>query len=65
MDINEFKIGDFFFTGSGRWVCVDKGSLFVLAIKEDKINTYVKGEESSDIVIFDRWDFGGCWKYNQ
>jgi len=65
MDINEFEIGDFFFTGSGRWVCVDKGSLFVLAIKEDKLNTYVEGEESSDIVIFDRWDFGGCWKYNQ
>ena len=60
MNKEDFTIGASFYTATGRWVCVDKGEHFVLAIHEEFLADYQQGEESHHIVIFDHWDFGGC-----
>ncbi len=34
MNLEEFKIGGYFRTGSGRWICADIGSKCIVAVKE-------------------------------
>ena len=36
MDKKDFKIGKKFYTGSGCWYCVDKGTKCIIAVKEDE-----------------------------
>ena len=64
MTLEQFKIGEPFYTATGKWICVDVGSYFVLAIKESSYSEYSQGEEHPNLVIFDRWDFEGCEKNN-
>ena len=60
MNINDFKIYNYFYTATGKWLCVDKGTYFVLAVKEENVENYEQGLESDSILIFDKFDFGGC-----
>lgn len=41
MKINEFKIGESFFTGSGEWTCTDIGTRSILAVKVGKSITLI------------------------
>lgn len=61
MEFKDFKKGEYFFTASGEWLCVDKGIFYVLAVKKELLDGYVEGEESN-VTLFDRWDFPGCRK---
>ena len=49
MTIDQFKIGEWFWTGSGPWMCTDIGTRVIVARQ-------VIGIE----IVFDRDDFGGC-----
>lgn len=56
MTFDDFKIGDKFWTGTGRWLCIDKGTVYVLAVK-------CVGDFVDDAVqVFDPLDFDGCWQ---
>lgn len=41
MKLEEFKIGEFFWTGSGKWKCYDIGTKTVIAIKWQKENANI------------------------
>lgn len=61
MTLEQFKIGEPFYTVTGKWICVDVGIYFVLAVKGSAYQHYVTGENTGEVLIFDRWDFGGCY----
>ena len=52
MVFKQFKIGDHFWTATGRWTCTDIGTRVVIA-KRDGTDTEM---------IFDKYDFDGCSK---
>lgn len=61
MERTDFKIGGYFYTAAGKWLCVDVGTVFMLAIKKENIDRdFCPIEEHKHITIFDHWDFGGC-----
>lgn len=68
MEINDFYIGLQFFTGAGKWVCVDKGTHCVIASRLGQEPSYLSVENMIDpdywweltLVIFEPIDFGGC-----
>lgn len=33
MNLQEFKIGEYFYTAGGKWLCIDIGKLSIVAIK--------------------------------
>ncbi len=39
MKLNEFEIGGFFWTGSGKWKCIDVATKHVIAVKWEKVKT--------------------------
>lgn len=63
MEFEEFDIGAPFFTATGTWVCTDKGSRTVIAVKVDEHDIswlsgppYLVAE-----TVFDENDLPGCW----
>ena len=54
MKHSDFKIGEKFYTGSGRWICTDIGTRVIVAKKDDP--------NADEEIVFDRYDFGGCDK---
>ena len=63
MQLEDFKLGERFSTGAGEWICVDVGQRFALAVRADSpCDCYQRGEACEEVVVFDRWDFGGCWE---
>ncbi len=62
MKKEDFKIGQEFFTDTGKWRCTDIGTRTIVAIKLDKDDKswyngppYAVAEE-----VFDEYDFEGC-----
>lgn len=66
MILEEFKVGEVFRTESGEWICLDKGTRTVLAIKKEEYNTVENWDCQSDkdIIVFYPYDFGGCFLIN-
>lgn len=64
MTKDEFKIGEDFYTATGRWMCTDIGTRTIVAIKHDgkdpswRIGPGYAVEE----VVFDYFDMQGCSK---
>jgi hypothetical protein len=63
MEFEEFDIGIPFFTATGTWVCTDKGTRTIVAIKVDEHDVswlsgppYLVAE-----TVFDENDMPGCW----
>jgi len=63
MDKNDFKIGDSFFTASGEWRCTDIGTRVIVAIRldQDDPRNYNGPPYSIAEMVFDEYDFGGCY----
>ena len=77
MQLSDFKIGEAFYTGSGKWICLDIGTRCIIAVKEESA---LKRLEEHFIIdnptlqdVLDRFDivggtpfwemdFGGCRK---
>ncbi len=66
MNLEDFKVGEKFYTESGEWVCLDKGTRTVLAIKKEEYNAIENWDCQSDssLVVFYPYDFGGCFLRN-
>ncbi len=67
MTLDEFTIGDHFYTATGKWLCVDKGSHFVIAIKiieaYERDPSWLNGPPYSVVArALDRYDQEGCSK---
>ena len=60
MDLSDFRIDESFWTGSGEWVCVDKGKYFILAVKKKEWMTFNRYAPDVAIMVFEPVDFGGC-----
>jgi hypothetical protein len=66
MEHKDFRIGEYFFTATGRWKCTDVGSRVIVAIKVPRNPEHETGEVWSGppfcLVehVFDEDDFGGC-----
>lgn len=61
MKLEDFKIGEFFYTGSGKWLCVDKGTWTVVAIMANRASKIEIGSHSdAQLMVFESIDFGGC-----
>jgi hypothetical protein len=70
MNLKDFKIGEYFYTGAGKWLCVDVATKSVLAFKAaaleirgvsiaEALNTKYWFSVEDPIVFYDD-DFGGC-----
>ena len=67
MELEEFKIGDRFFTNSGQWMCTDIGTRTITAVK---YQSYLdSGEKHPPYSIvetsFDEYDIEGCRRANK
>ena len=65
MKIQDFTIGDDFFTDSGKWKVTDIGSRTVIAIKldhEDDSSWYNGPPYAVAEFVFDEYDIEGCSK---
>ena len=63
MKFDDFKIGEHFYTLTGKWFCTDKGTRVVVAIKVDDVKTpedLTGPPYSIQEFVFDEYDFGGC-----
>lgn len=59
MKHNEFKIGEDFFTATGRWRCTDIGTRVIVAIQP--VAHWCAGPPySCPEVVFDEFDIEGC-----
>lgn len=65
MELSEFKIGDPFWTGSGKWICTDIGTRTVIAAKYDEMMNYHHKVHLDPVLcneqVFHRYDWDGCW----
>lgn len=63
MLLEEFNIGAPFFTATGVWVCTDKGSRTICAIKVDEHDiSWLSGPPYLVVeTVFDENDQEGCW----
>ena len=66
MKHSEFKIGDYFYTATGRWKCTDIGTRVIVAMKvprnpEREIGDVYSGPPYCIAEnVFDEYDFDGC-----
>jgi len=60
MKHSEFKINQFFYSVTGRWLCTDIGTRIIAAIKLDKDVIYSGPPYDIQEVVFDEYDFEGC-----
>jgi len=60
MKHEDFKIGQAFTTETGRWVCTDKGTRTVTALRASDMATETDPPYSTQEVSFDEGDFPGC-----
>ena len=63
MNYKDFKIGNDFYTHTGKWYCTDIGTRVIIAIslnQKDKKN-YNGPPYSVQEIIFDEYDFEGCF----
>ena len=64
MILEEFKIGESFFTETGEWICTDIGTRVIVAIKVGD-NDWMHGPPYAvPEDVFDEYDIGGCTKTN-
>ncbi|MDQ7047977.1 MAG: hypothetical protein Q9M39_10395 [Sulfurovum sp.] len=64
MKYQDFKIGEEFYTNTGKWRCTDIGTRVVIAIsldQKDKRN-YNESPYSVQEAVFDEYDFEGCYR---
>lgn len=63
MEMGEFDIGAPFFTNTGAWVCTDKGTRTIVAIKVDEHDmSWLSGPPYFVAeTVFDEHDIEGCW----
>jgi hypothetical protein len=65
MVFKDFKIGDHFWTASGRWLCTDLGTRCVVAYLVSYKDLFKASNDSWDLqenIVFYPYDFGGCSK---
>lgn len=61
MKKEDFKIGDYFYTGAGRWLVTDVGVRTVAAVKLSPSQDRPAGPPyDAAEVVFDEYDFAGC-----
>lgn len=61
LTFEEFQVGEVFYTGSGAWVCTDKGSRVVVAMRKRQFERYPEGPPYSVAEdVFDEYDQEGC-----
>ncbi len=58
MEFHEFEIGKEFYTATGKWIVIDKGTRTIIACQEydPEPEWDLKGSNT----IFYPYDFGGC-----
>ena len=64
MKIEDFRIGDSFYTATGRWVCTDVGSRVIVAVKYEEFVDPQKGNSAGPPysvaeTVFDEYDLEG------
>lgn len=65
MNHSDFKVGDTFYSGSGKWLCTDKGSRVIVAIhmEDGRDPSWLKGPPYAVAEhVFDEYDMDGCSK---
>lgn len=78
MTLEDFQIGEIFYSGAGPWICVDKGTRSITAVNAFKgfvelIETWKRPFPTIDMItkdyhdiishsVFWEHDFGGCSK---
>lgn len=61
MKLEEFQVGQTFYTGSGAWVCTDVGKRTIIAAKASDLAEFPSGPPYSIAEsIFDEYDQQGC-----
>ena len=62
MTRDEFRIGQEFYTASGKWRCTDIGTRVIVAIKLDQEDSRNYNGPAYSIVehVFDEYDIEGC-----
>jgi len=64
MEFDDFKIGMFFFTATGRWMVIDTDPVETIVFAMPSVpNRNLDGKLDTDeplIMEFDEYDFGGC-----
>jgi hypothetical protein len=62
MEFKDFKIGSAFYTDTGKWICVDKGSRTIIAhpFKKGSYNKTIW--DLQDNIVFYPYDWSGCHK---
>src|SRR5581483_7719585 len=62
MKKDEFEVGKHFWTGSGEWVCTDKGQRTIVAARWDALKDNPAGPPYSvGENVFDEYDQDGCY----
>lgn len=59
MKYDDFAIGQYFYTASGKWQVVDIGTRTIIAHKVRITREYRSWDEENNIVFYP-YDFGGC-----
>ena len=62
MKHSDFAINHEFFTATGKWVCTDKGTRVITAIKIDSSDPqmYIGPPYKVEELVFDEYDLPGC-----
>lgn len=57
----DFGIGHTFVTDTGTWLCTDKGSRVVVAIRQTEDRSLMNGPPYAVVeTVFDEYDMEGC-----
>lgn len=59
MKHSDFKIGEYFYTLTGKWKCTDIGTRVIIAYQIETING--RGKVNDTEFIFDEYDFPACY----
>ena len=61
MQLHDFTVGSTFVTDTGTWVCTDKGTRVIVAIKETQDRSWMNGPPYAVAeIVFDEHDMMGC-----
>lgn len=72
MEFEDFKIGEAFWAGSGKWMVLDKGQESIVATRWSNLIDHPSSHPADicnwheyDLIVFFDDDFGGCDTYNR
>jgi len=62
MKHSDFEIGKTFWTGSGEWLCTDKGTRVITAVRADDTDNPPGTKVFVGEHVFNEYDMGGCYR---